>query len=1159
MSDIKQKIYDSLNKAPVYLFLGQDYLKLETGRDSLLDEILKKYNKEEYENPSYYNIFEGDAKKSKRDALAWIQNRCERISIPDWVKSISDFPWSGVYTSAIDIIWVNAFRKDWRDIQPILEERYNPSDPHNRHNLHCTFLFGRIDRDDYSETVPLDYRELRKRKQVARKFLDRLPEIITPFGLLMIEGYNSDLDWLPLEDLLSTVVEDLLPNQVHIFSCNKLNKSSKDNEYVRILVDEKKLVLHDESLAKFLLDGQEKGLLKYDKNLEDKAYGRKIQLDNMSFTIPIDCWNQVSRSASILDDTCLLPVKPLSPDAQYREFRRFLSESGTFPIWSGYARGFAFRREFEKELKSIVDKRLKQKDLNEEPILLVGQTGTGKTIALGHLAYKVRKEGKYPVLFIEGKTKKPLNTEIDAFCQWIKSEWELANKLGTPTVLIIWDENDNGEQYYRLLRYLAGRGHRVVLVGSSYKQEAEKAFTKDFNVVEAPAQLTEIEIDNFSEFLDQFEESLGQQVKQYIGMSDNSFLVALYRLLPATRALIRSGVIKEYGQAEKNLKKATQEKVNNNIEEDTFQGTLHYAMIQANLVENKYSLSEEKQVLGGEELTESQQLMGLIMVPGSYKLRIPIELLLRTLNKNKIKFFSELLAEFDIFNWNQDNVGNITIGPRQTLEAKIWVSSAIGGPKYEVDYANKLLFNIKDTGNYYDNPEVQFAVDLVRFMGPNNLKDSYKFRPYLINIAETLGDLRTKRNILNPRLMLQEATLLREYIKEQSQAWAPPSNAEQLLDEAEEILHKAIELLGPEPKNKSIMLGELASIHGTRFIYNINAGIGTDELIEYYKKAREASLRAWSTDTENYIPIDILGWTTENYLDKVELPEEQRFETEADILHIFELAELEKYAVLYEEAFQKRRFNIGKLLSKKGISEDAFNRLKEIGSSAGYYLRAQEMISNIPHDEELTYSQKELCAKAAYYLEEYRDKIENDYRVLYLLLKLWWMSKTGKPLFFGERQVIPFTVDDWLYCQKIVSSLLNYEVLSNNPRLLFLKGLAVFHCNEAMEAFEIFKQLSREADHSIGKRRIIRSYLASLPDGQPMKFTGEVSWISNDATRGEVRISEIRQNVHFSPREFNKPEIRRGQTLGNFHLAFNFLGPSADPIGNFRVPRKRKK
>ena len=1161
MDDSIEKLYSALNRGPAFLFLGQDYLRLESGHDAFLAETIRKYGPRNVIAPSYYDIFDGEAKGSKLDSLAWMQGRCERISVPNWLKIVSDFAWNGVYTSAIDVIWPKAFRKDWRELQPVLNEILNPIDPRNRSNLHCTYLFGLVDRDDESERTPLDKREWLKRKQVAAVFARRLPELITPLGLLFIEGYNSERDWFSLEDLLSTIVDELNPNQVHLFS---YNREIEDDPYASLLIDEEKLVLHNEPLAQFLLRGEELGYLQLGQPLVDKGRGRRIQLKNFSLVVPTPLWNQVSRSATILDDSYISEPKPLSPDARYHEFRNFLAESGTIPVWSGYPREFAFVRDFEEKLYNEVNKKLKQKTLHDEPILLSGQTGTGKTVALGHLAYKIRKAINFPVLFIEGRSRRPLNSDIDAFCRWVKDEWEVVNKSGSPTILTIWDANDI-ELYYPLLRYLSGRGHRVVLVGSTYKQKSRKISKATFVEIGAPAQLKngkdKGEIGRFTTFLNSFEPGLGQQLRQYTSMSDQSFLVTLYRLLPATRSLIRAGIIREYDRTEKDLTKIAREAGKETEDElEIFNSVLHYAMIKSGLVGEDKVLSTNKKIeLGGDELTEAQQLMGLILMPGSLGLRIPFELLLRSMQKSSIRFFTDLLSQFDIFYWYQDDIGAITIGPRHTLEARLWVRSEIGGAKYEVDYAKKLLFNIRDTGNHYDNPDVQFAVDLVRSMGPNNIEGSRRYDPYLKDIADRLHSLREERNIQNPRLMLQEATFLREYVKQQSQLGTPLHNAEQVLDDAENILHAAIEIIGNEPKSRSIFLGELASILGTKFLNAVKYGSNLQAIIDLYEKARDAAFRAWSADTENYIPIDILSWTTIDLLKAPNIPETYILEAKANILHAFEMAEAEDFGALDEESLQRRRLQIGSTIGRTELSEDAFEKLKSMGSSIGYYLKAHDIISDVPFNEELTSSQRVQVEQAAKYLEENRGSINNDRRTLYLLLRVWWMSKTGKPMFYRERQTVPFTYDDWSYCYRLVQTLLTIdEIMYNNPRLIYLHGIATFHLSEIKDSFEIFKQLERQADYRTGPRRIIRSYIASLPDGKPRKFTGEVSWLSEDVTKGGVFIPEIREVVLFFPREFNRPDIRRGQSLGEFHLAFNFLGPSADPVGHLRTSKRRK-
>jgi hypothetical protein len=62
-------------------------------------------------------------------------------------------------------------------------------------------------------------------------------------------------------------------------------------------------------------------------------------------------------------------------------------------------------------------------------------------------------------------------------------------------------------------------------------------------------------------------------------------------------------------------------------------------------------------------------------------------------------------------------------------------------------------------------------------------------------------------------------------------------------------------------------------------------------------------------------------------------------------------------------------------------------------------------------------------------------------------------------------------------------------------------------------------------------------------------FHGTVTWVSPDAYRAEVFIDEIMRRLPFFPRDFGRTTIARNEALGEFHIAFNFLGPIADPKG----------
>lgn len=1141
MNEILSDLYSKLKQQmPSFLFLGQNYLRLETGTDPFLSEILRKYGRVNGEVPHYGQLLEGEAQYLTDSAIAWMQERCQRISVPEWLKTVARFSWSGVYTSSIDVIWPKAFRSEWRELQPIFEEKYNPRDPRNRSKLHCTYLFSNVNRTEEVERPPLTMFELLEREQIAVALARRLPEYVTPFGVLIIEGHAGEQDWFSPKALYP-IINKLSQGQTHIFSATE---EISQQPYISELVRSGKLILHNEGLATFLLQGEEAGFLQLGKRPQEAGYSRQIQLEENVLTVPLNIWNQVSRSSIILDDTLLVSPPKLSSDKRYREFRNFLAESSIRPVWSGYERKFAISREFEKKLRAEVDRKLKSNALQDEPVILHGQTGTGKTVALGALAYKVRKERKYPVLFIERKSQKPLHSDIDVFCQWVEDG-------GASSTLVVWDGMVEIDQYYDLLQYLAGRGRKVVVVGSSYRLDTKpgKKSGKRFAEIEAPATLSSTEIADFSQFFDSLEPSLSQRLDEQIKKRDDTFLVALYRLLPDTRSIIRSGVTREIGIAEQRIRYETENQ--GTLKLSSFENTLAYALWRRGLITQDQIFSSEIKEIGDEEMNQIQQLIGLVMVPGRFGLRIPFELLLRSLKKEGFLDFVDLLSQQDIFRWYEDAVGNIAIGPRHPLEAQLFVQARFGAPKTEVALAKQLLLEIRDNDDVFDNDEVQFGVDLVRSMGPNGLYPTY-FISSFREISAILSELRDERGVQNPRLMLQEANLLREIVVDQSKAGIPPTDAEQLLDKAENILRQALELIGNDPKNnkqRAALLVEMSSLLGTKVRQTLDYSQHPEDAIPFFEEAQQLLFKARALDTENFYSIDVQTWTTLALLKSNILDPQFRSEIEANILHAFEMAETEEFGIIQLERFYSRRLEIADELKKYDLSEETFEKLRIMGSGAGYYLRAFAMVKNLPLDRELNLTQYETCCAAVNYLEENRQAISQDGRSLYLLLRLWWLQKANRPIFYGERQTVPFGEEDWQYCMQIITQLMDIGELYRMPLLTYLYGLASFHRGFHEDALTIFRQLERESDYITGRRRIIRSYLAGTENGQPKKYTGEVAWVSDDVSKGEVYVNELQRRIRFLPRDFGKPDIRKYDSLGEFHLAFNFLGPIADPPG----------
>jgi hypothetical protein len=182
------------------------------------------------------------------------------------------------------------------------------------------------------------------------------------------------------------------------------------------------------------------------------------------------------------------------------------------------------------------------------------------------------------------------------------------------------------------------------------------------------------------------------------------------------------------------------------------------------------------------------------------------------------------------------------------------------------------------------------------------------------------------------------------------------------------------------------------------------------------------------------------------------------------------------------------------------------------------------------------------------YLEENKSAIKSDVRCLELMLDLWWLINTHSQLFDGERRTVGLNQGQWRQFLEIIESL---ELTGESTRpilLAYLKGFALFHLGDTVHSLEVFRSVERESDLVRGRRRIIRSYLASTPTGEPRKFQGTVVRLYGEGARGEVYVDDLRHRIPFIPYDFQRGDIHLHGNLGEFYIAFNFLGPIADPL-----------
>lgn len=1132
--DVQELLLAALKEQqPLVLVLGQDAWRENGQEDPVLARALAHLDREDTKQQGWRTLL---AEPLPPGFYEWLAERLERRVPPDWLAALGEVPWSAVFTSSLDPSVRDLFSKRQRpelvltgaEMPPAVRSRVRPPIYH---------LFGHAGSQDPRAQPPADRAALNGRRvNDTVPLLSRILDTATPLGLVAVDGVAATRDWLRIDDLLGAV-GNAGHHQIIWFKGG--HATQPDDDDFAAAVDAGRILVVEERLSTAVAH------LRTVPQVVDLLAPTPDQAGTVTFkggrTLDVSPEQRlhVEAVASIVDDAWSAPLAALGPDAEYSAFRQFHGYLGNRrSLVEGVRRGFAIKRAYEDDLISRVIDAIDHHASNA-PIVVHGQSATGKSIALARVVAEVRKVKDAAVLYSNNRVPQP--AEVADYCH-------RAERAGAKATVIVCDANQDDRPYVDLLSGLRSRGHRVVVLGSTYRivdREGDSPTT----TIEAPVALSGREESDLSGLLKRFaNESVAPET-----LRDHNMLSFLYRALPLTRYRIGAGLSTEATRTERMVGEQRAEYLATHPPATT----MAQRLIEAGAGDAFPRLFDAKQRQAVDSGDGAGRIIDLVMAAGSLGCPVPSNLLWRLTASHPSTSLSpgatfEVFGSLDLFRWDwaDDEHNELLIGPRLTLEAELICARRLGSPQKEADCIVELIRAIRSVGVDRDH-ERRFLLNVLRRIGPSGPRQK-RYRAAYVRIGEALTELRTRRGVFDPSVVLQESAFRRYAVREE--AVEEDSRRMTLLTEARDAIQAALDGLATDAvrasrRTERFLKVELASLYGFIAYRKAETGSPNEEVWSTYLAAR-SSVRQAASATDSYYPMDIGLWTPSDILQKGALADWQRAELTADIYDILDQVDLGALRPEQRERFDIRRFRTADALDDQGLSDAAFADLIDRDSAAGCYLRARKLAPDWnDHAEVFTDAEREQARCAAEFLDGYMSLVIQDPRSLSMLLECHWISEVGRRPFVGQRQPLPASAGGRSLLLHVVTKL--NEASGESPKNVarYLAATLTWLVGGEKVATEMFRELARDTDYEDASR-VVQRHVIAEQDGRPKRFDGRVEGEPRGGSC-TVRLEGGSQPiVKLLERDFRQYDIAYGRQIRGFGVAFNYIGPIATPISD---------
>ena len=295
-------------------------------------------------------------------------------------------------------------------------------------------------------------------------------------------------------------------------------------------------------------------------------------------------------------------------------------------------------------------------------------------------------------------------------------------------------------------------------------------------------------------------------------------------MLPDVRPKLAAGLAQEARAAEDDLRLRGTAK---SAAPPAPVGALGEALVKAGLVDPKTLLEQKIDDFLGAMSDAASKAIDLVMVPGKLDCPVPVSLLMRAVGGSEILGdAAALFSGIDLFRWSSNDEDDVFVHPRLRVEAELISARRLGTAQAEVEIALRLLASASPST--YGSCERRFVLDLVHRLGPDGLFGQ-RYASHYLDIARALSEMRSKRGVKDPSLMLQEATLRRHVLRDAPEL--PELDPAAILEEARQIVDLALDEFctnaSPGLRRACANLKvERAAIYGYRAVDRLKSGAG---------------------------------------------------------------------------------------------------------------------------------------------------------------------------------------------------------------------------------------------------------------------------------------------------------------------------------------------